>query len=59
MVSIENQFRAVALPGDHFTLCVWKTGENEALFRMVKDSDGKSNPGLWTDDLEIKNLIKN
>ncbi len=36
MVSIENQFRAVALPGDRFTLCVWKTGENEALFRMVK-----------------------
>ena len=42
MVSIENQFRAVALPGDHFTLHVWKTGENEALFRMVKDSDGKA-----------------
>lgn len=42
MVSIENQFRTVALPGDHFTLHVWKTGENEALFRMVKDSDGKA-----------------
>ncbi len=40
--SIENQFRSVAMPGDAFTLQVWKTAPGEALFRMVKDSDGKA-----------------
>jgi len=35
VVSLENQFRAVAMPGDSFTLQVWKTAGNEALFRMV------------------------
>lgn len=40
--SVENQFRSVAMPGDRFTLQVWREGENTALFRMVKDSDGKA-----------------
>jgi acyl dehydratase len=42
MISIENQFRSVAMPGDQFTLNVWKTAPGEAVFRMVKDSDGKA-----------------
>ena len=42
MLSIENQFRAVAMPGERFTLHVWKTGEKQAVFRMVRDSDGKA-----------------
>lgn len=40
--SLENQFRSVAMPGDSFTLKIWKTGEKEVVFRMVKDSDGKA-----------------
>ncbi len=42
MVSIETQFRSVAMPGDAFTLQVWKEMPGEALFRMVKDLDGKA-----------------
>ncbi|MCI8948966.1 MAG: hypothetical protein HFG49_02855 [Lachnospiraceae bacterium] len=41
MVSIENQFRSIAMPGDSFTLKVWKETPGEALFSMVNDSNGK------------------
>lgn len=42
LISIENQFRSVAMPGDAFTLQVWKDGTNGAFFRMVGDKDGKA-----------------
>lgn len=42
MVSIENQFRSTAMPGDSFCLKVWRQAPGEALFQMVKDSDGKA-----------------
>lgn len=42
MVSIENQFRSVAMPGESFTLQLWNEKPGETLFRMVKDADGKA-----------------
>lgn len=42
MVSIENQFRSVAMPGDSFMLQIWDLAPGETLFRMVKDADGKA-----------------
>lgn len=42
MLTIENQFRSIAMPEDRFTLQIWKIGTGEAVFRMVKDSDGKA-----------------
>ena len=42
MVSIENQFRSVAMPGECFSLHIWETGSGKAVFRMVKDTDGKA-----------------
>lgn len=40
VTEIETQFRSVAMPGDSFTLEVWKTGDKEALFRTVNDATG-------------------
>lgn len=42
IISLENQFRSVAMPGDSFTLQVWKEEEGKAYFRMVGDKDGKA-----------------
>lgn len=42
MVSIGNQFRSVAMPGECFSLHIWETGSGKAVFRMVKDTDGKA-----------------
>lgn len=42
MVSIENQFRSVAMPGESFTLQLWNEKPGETLFRMIKDADGKA-----------------
>lgn len=42
LISIENQFRSVAMPGDAFTLQIWKASPNSAFFRMVGDADGKA-----------------
>lgn len=42
LISIENQFRSVAMPGDAFTLQVWKEEEGRAIFRMVNSRDGKA-----------------
>ena len=39
--SLENQFRAIAFPGDRFTLQMWNVAPDETLFRMVRDSDSK------------------
>ena len=41
MVSLENQFRNVAMPGDSFRVQAWKTGDARAVFRMV-DAQGKA-----------------
>ena len=41
VTSLENQFRTVAYPGEAFCVNVWRTADGEAVFRMVKLSDGK------------------
>ena len=41
LISIENQFRSVAMPGDTFILQVWNEDEGVALFRMIGEGDGK------------------
>jgi len=39
---IEVQFRAVAYPGESFLMQVWQEATGTALFRMVRESDGKA-----------------
>jgi len=41
MVSLENQFRNVAMPGDSFRIQAWKTGDTQAVFQMV-NAQGKA-----------------
>ena len=42
LVSVENQFRNVAMPGDSFVLQVWKEDKGVALFRMVNRQTRKA-----------------
>lgn len=42
VISLENQFRSVAMPGDSFALQVWLEETGKAYFRMVGDKDGKA-----------------
>lgn len=42
VISLENQFRSVAMPGDSFALQVWLKETGKAYFRMVGDKDGKA-----------------
>lgn len=42
VTAIETQFRSIAMPGDKFSLVVWKTGENSAVFKMINQKTGKS-----------------
>ena len=41
-VSIENQFRSVAMPGDSFILELWNETDGETLFRMKNKADQKA-----------------
>lgn len=42
VISLENQFRSVAMPGDSFALQVWLEETGKAYFRMVGDKYGKA-----------------